>query len=62
MALCYETFSNGHLTTCQKRKRRTVEIEKIEGEDELTPSAVSSVVPQVEAEESNGVAEDGSLV
>ena len=39
-----------------------MEIEKIEGEDELTPSAVSSVVPQVEAGESNGVADvEGGL-
>ena len=59
--LCYTTTTTT-LTTCKKRKRRMVEIEKIEGEDELTPSIVSSVVPQAEVEESNSLADvEGGL-
>merc|ERR1711976_622434 len=60
-SLCYvKKATDTVLITCKKRKRRTVEMGQIEGEDELAPSVVSSVVP--EEERSNDLADvEGGL-
>ena len=59
-SLCYvKKATDTVLITCKKRKRRLVDLSKIEGEDvEVLPSIVSSVVPREEGEEdSHGLAE-----
>merc|ERR1719422_2261246 len=52
-SLCYvKKATDTVLITCKKRKRRLVDLSKIEGEDaEVMPSIVSSVVPKEEEEE-----------
>ena len=58
-SLCYvKKATDTVLITCKKRKRRLVDLSKIEGEDaEVMPSIVSSVVPREEEEDSHGLAE-----
>merc|ERR1719411_567821 len=62
-SLCYvKKATDTVLITCKKRKRRTVEMGQIEGEDELAPSVVSSLVPGDDEEKSNDLADvEGGL-